>query len=437
MKPFQLNFQPRACQKEAHDNLKRFNVLVWHRRAGKTTFCLVELLRAALKCKHSDGFFAYVAPQRNQAKSVAWDRLKSLLAPLGGDVKFNETELLARLPNGCVIRLYGADNPEPLRGIHLDGAILDEVADMKPKTWSEILRPALSDAGREGWVIFIGTPKGHDFFYQVFSNARTQPDVWFSDLRRASETGILNPAELAQAKADMPPSKYAQEFECDFGASADDTILTFDEVREATERVIEDDSYVDTGARILGVDVARYGSDSSVIIGRQGIWSGKPKMFHSLSTMQLADQIARSIHLWQPDAVFIDIGGIGAGVYDRLEQLRFQVTGVEFGSKASDSGTFRNKRVEMWSRMATWIREGGCLDEAFPVDQILTPKLDFGDAGGRMNLESKQSIRDRGLSSPDVADALALTFACPVFPRSMYAGSAGRADTSYDVFRRT
>lgn len=420
-----LDFKPRPYQADAHKNLKRFNVLVWHRRCGKTVFCLVELLYAALKCSYRDGFFAYIAPQRNQAKTVVWDRLKYYASAIPG-VKYNETELCVSLPNGSKIRLFGADNPDALRGIHLDGAIMDEVADMRPRVWYEVIRPAISDVGREGWVIFIGTPKGHNFFYKLFVEARSQPDAWFSNLLRSSETGAISPSELAQARADMPAAQFAQEFECDFGASVDDSIVSFEDVLEAKGRVPHEDSY-SMSAKVLGVDVARYGNDHSVIIGRQGVWSGRPKIFTKLSVMEFADQVARSISAWEPDAVFIDTGGVGGGLFDRLQQLGYNAVGVEFGSRASDPGVYRNKRVEMWARMATWLREGGCLDEDFPEDELFAPRVDFKDAGGKMGLESKHVMRERGLPSPDVADALALTFAAPVMPRNLARANNGRS----------
>lgn len=428
--PIELSYKPWAHQRRAHSLLKRLNCLIWHRRAGKTEFVLNELLLAAVKDTRPNPFYAYIAPKRNQGKTVAWDRLKAFARQIPGTV-FNETELFSRFTNGAKIKLFGADDPDALRGLHFDGVILDEVADMKPRVWTEVIRPALSDKGRHGWAIFIGTPKGHDFLYKIYTQAVASPDEWFADLQPASRTGIISPQELAAAANTMSASQFAQEFECDFGASADDSILTYDEVLEAIGRETGENDFEDC-AKILGVDVARYGSDCSVIIGRQGNWSGRPKRFNGLGTMELADQVARAIDNWDADACFIDAGGVGGGVIDRLRQLGYSmVYGVQFGARPSDAGAFRTKRVEMWARMATWIREGGALDEDFPIDELFAPKVDFRDAGGRMGLESKQDMRARGMPSPDVADALALTFALPVFPRA-YQGHGGVAETLTD-----
>jgi hypothetical protein len=114
------------------------------------------------------------------------------------------------------VRLYGADNPDALRGIYLDGVVLDEYADMRPSVWGEIIRPLLAD--RKGWAVFIGTPKGKNAFYEVWK-ASLADSEWFSLTLKASETGLLNAAELADARKTMTEPQYAQEFECSFDAA--------------------------------------------------------------------------------------------------------------------------------------------------------------------------------------------------------------------------
>ena len=128
----------------------------------------------------------------------------------------NETELRIDLPSGARIRLYGADNPDRLRGLYLDGAVLDEYADMQPSVWGEIIRPMLAD--RQGWATFIGTPKGHNAFYDLWENAKVDP-AWFAMMLKASETGLIAESELTDAKRTMTADQYAQEFECSFEAA--------------------------------------------------------------------------------------------------------------------------------------------------------------------------------------------------------------------------
>ncbi len=193
---------------------KRWSIAVCHRRAGKTVACVQKLIRAAMLCKLPDPRFAYVAPLYNQAKDVAWTYLKRLSVPLDGSA--NESELRIDLPGGARIRLYGADNPDRLRGLYLDGAVLDEYADMQPSVWGEIIRPMLAD--RRGWASFIGTPKGHNAFYDLWETAKTDP-TWHTLMLRASETGLIDAAELLDAQRTMTADQYQQEFECSFEAA--------------------------------------------------------------------------------------------------------------------------------------------------------------------------------------------------------------------------
>jgi len=194
---------------------KRWGIAVCHRRAGKTVACVQKLIKGALECKRPDPRFAYVAPLYNQAKDVAWTYLKRFAYSLGADP--HESELRIDMPqNGGRIRLYGADNPDRLRGLYLDGVVLDEYADMQPSVWGEIIRPMLAD--RQGWATFIGTPKGHNSFYDLWVNAQTDP-AWYPLMLRASETGLIEASELEDAKRTMTADQYEQEFECSFEAA--------------------------------------------------------------------------------------------------------------------------------------------------------------------------------------------------------------------------
>lgn len=211
-------YTPRQHQAEIERSLARFSVLVCHRRFGKTALSINRLIRAACETKRPDWRGAYIAPLYKQAKTVVWDELKRYCG-LGRDdctVKFHETELRADFENGSRIRLFGAENPDSLRGIYLDGVIFDEVAQMPYRVWSEVIRPALSD--RKGWGLFIGTPQGKNALYRLWENAKRDPD-WFAAMYRASETGIIAPEELAAAAREMAPEEYEQEFECSFTAA--------------------------------------------------------------------------------------------------------------------------------------------------------------------------------------------------------------------------
>lgn len=211
----EIPYEPRAAFLPFHERFERWSVMVAHRRAGKTVACINELLKAALTCDKPEGRFAYIAPHYNQAKDVAWTYVKRF-AGVVPDAEFNEAELRCDLPNGSRIRLYGADNPDRLRGIYLDGVILDEYADMKPSIWGEVVRPLLSD--RRGWACWIGTPKGRNGFWQVFEQAQ-QSQGWFHLMLKASQTGLLAQEELDDARRSMTEEQYQQEFECSFEAA--------------------------------------------------------------------------------------------------------------------------------------------------------------------------------------------------------------------------
>ena len=180
-----------------------------------------HLLRAAVLCPKKAPRYAYLAPTYRQAKAVAWDYLKQFAGGIPG-IKFHETELRCDLPNGGRISLLGAENPDSLRGIYLDGCFMDEVADMPEKVFPEVIRPALSD--REGFCYFVGTPKGQNAFFEMYEQASNNDD-WYTAVHKASETAILNATELRSAKEAMTNDQYAQEYECSWVANVPGAIF--------------------------------------------------------------------------------------------------------------------------------------------------------------------------------------------------------------------
>lgn len=186
-----------------------------HRRAGKTVAAINDLIRDALTCGKPRPRVAYIAPYYTQAKAVAWDYAKEFSAPIPG-VKVNESELRIDYPNGARLRLFGADKYDALRGLYLDAVVMDEPADFPANAWPMVIRPALAD--RKGKATFIGTPKGKNEFWDIWEQARREP-AWFAQMAKASETGAVDAAELAQAEREMGADRYAQEFECSFEAA--------------------------------------------------------------------------------------------------------------------------------------------------------------------------------------------------------------------------
>lgn len=204
-------YKSRAVFKQFHKRQQRWAVLVAHRRCGKTVACLNDIIRRAIQEGKPDGRYAYVAPYMSQSKNIAWSYLLQFAEP--AIARKNESELWIELTNGSRIRLFGADNPDSLRGLYLDGVVLDEYADMRPKLWGEIIRPLLAD--RKGWATFIGTPKGHNAFWDIYQNG-IKDNGWFVETLRASQTGLIDKDELTDAAKMMSEDQYMQEFECDF-----------------------------------------------------------------------------------------------------------------------------------------------------------------------------------------------------------------------------
>ena len=191
-----------------------------------------HLIKSALMCKHKNPRFAYIAPTFKQAKSIAWDYMKQFTAKIPA-TKFNETELRVDLPNGARITLLGAENSDGLRGIYLDGCVIDEYANIEGKLFAEIIRPALSD--RKGYCVFIGTPAGmNNNFYDLYQHANGADD-WFNYKAKASDTKIVDPEELEKAREVMGEKKYLQEFECDWIANIEGAIFG-DEVAKLDDK---------------------------------------------------------------------------------------------------------------------------------------------------------------------------------------------------------
>lgn len=220
-------YKPRSAFIPFHNRRQRRAMIVIHRRAGKTVAAVNDLLIGGLECPLPRPQFAYIAPTYVMAKRIAWDYAKDYGRPLmPPNTKPNESELridvMSRAGTPARLFLAGADNPDSLRGIYLDGAVVDEKALIPPYVTSQILLPALAD--RQGWLVEMGTPKGRNHFYDAWQKALTDPEC-YTLMLRASESGIIPPEELAVLKANMEADEYEQEMECSFTATAKGLIL--------------------------------------------------------------------------------------------------------------------------------------------------------------------------------------------------------------------
>lgn len=232
-----------------------------------------------------------------------------------------------------------------------------------------------------------------------------------------------------------------------FPKAAADRLISIDDVLSAQKRDLDPAEYA-ADARVWGLDPARFGDDESCLARRQGCLARTFKVWRGLDGVQLAQRVGQLLMEAEkdhelPDVLFVDVGGVGASAYDHLRLLGWRdiVAGVDFGGAPGDD-RFCNKRSEMWWELAQWVKRP---TTALPTDaelpgQLVAPAFSYKLSGKRTTfaLEAKESLRKRGVGSPDRADALALTFAEPVLPKGLNLGrsSAGarsqRAVTDYD-----
>ncbi len=435
-----LDYTPRTWQRECHIKKQRFSVYALHRRSGKTELAIMELIDKAMKTDKELAMFVYVAPFLRQAKAIAWARLKSKIEPLRRTsvIDINEGELSVRFKhNGAIIRLFGGDNPDAMRGLRLDGIVMDEVAQLKNELWTDIVQPALSD--RLGWSIFIGTPSGINLFSELYYKA-IEEDGWTASRYTVFDTDSLHPDEVTRLKRDMSETSFAREYLCDFSAQGDDQLIALADTEDAAKRTYQQD-HVKLSPVVLGIDPARFGDDRSVVFRRQGRQAFKPVVYRGIDNMELAARVANLIEEHDPDAVFCDAGA-GSGVIDRLRQLSYDVIEIPFGGKAMKPEQYINRRSEMWWLMKQWIEEGGAIPNDVALKQELATPIYWYDNVGRRVLESKDQIKKRlqGAGSPDLADALALTFALSVakkVPEDIYIKrrKAATQKTDYDPYK--
>ena len=326
--------------------------------------------------------------------------------------------------------------------------------------WSERNSEAFAGQHGEVLVIYDEASSIPDCIYDVSEGAMTTPGaMWFTFGNPTRNTGRFrecfakfkhrwNTRQIDSRTCKMTDKRKLEQWVQDFGEQSDFIkvrvkgqfpsassmqFVSGDLVDDAMER--EAKCYLEEPL-ILGVDVARFGDDQSVVCFRRGRdartieWT----KYRSLDTMQLAARVAELVRLHQADAVFVDGGGVGGGVVDRLRQLHVDCIEVNFGSKAEDA-RYNNKRAEMWGGMRDWLEGGAIPTDRELVDDLIGVEYGFTPTN-KIQLEKKEDMKKRGLASPDMADALALTFAYPVAPKGMAGkrSDMARKRREYDPF---
>jgi phage terminase large subunit len=211
-----IQYRPHKYQLSLHQSRSRFKVIVCHRRFGKTVYAVNQGIRKVLTCPFPEPRVMYCAPFLKQATSIAWDYLIKYSKDIPG-IHINKQKSCVDYPNGGRFTLAGADNIDAHRGIYLDHLVCDEYAQMSPKIWGSVFRPALSD--RHGSADFIGTPMGRgNSFYDLFERAASLPH-WQRFHIPVSNTGLITPDELQSARLEMTEDEYLQEYECSWDAA--------------------------------------------------------------------------------------------------------------------------------------------------------------------------------------------------------------------------
>jgi len=413
-----LLHQTRLYREFGHGRPFRRGCAVWHRRAGKDSVALNLTARDMFR---RVGTYWHLFPEQTQARRAIWNsidgrgrRIIDQVFPAPVRKRISVNEMLVETVNGSSWQMAGSDNFDSLVGSNPVGVVFSEWALAHPDAW-DYIRPILVE--NDGWALFIYTPRGHNHGYATWMNA-LESDGWFSERLTVEDTGLIASDQIeTERRSGMSESKLRQEFYCSFEAASDAQLIPQELVSEAMARTPTMPEPFDE--RVIGVDVARFGDDKSVIYFRHGR-DGAPIAHERLSgwdTMQTAARVADWIHRWGPDAVLIGDGGVGGSVVDRLRQLGFWIAqGVNFGARSDYPRTGEkagNKRTEMWLTARAWLESG-----ALPRDHLLAAELSAPmfsyNAQNALVLEKKDDMKKRGIPSPDVADAFALTFAYPV-----------------------
>lgn len=313
---------------------------------------------------------------------------------------------------------WSVENSEAFAGTHEKHVLvlMDESSKIEDVIW-EVTEGAMTSKGAL-WVAFGNPTRNTGRFRECFAGGRHH-HRWKCRQIDSRSAKMANKAEIEQWIRDYgEDSDFVRvRVKGEFPRASSMQFIGQDIVSEAQARKAHIDQYHHM-PKIIGVDVARYGDDQTVICRRQGIASFEFEKHRELDNMTVAGVLQRYIREWKPDMVFVDEGG-GQGVIDRLRQLgHTQVIGIQFGSKAPDKTHYANMRAYMWGRMKDWLKAGGTI----PIDRDLAADLvgpEYGfNSRDQVLLEKKEDMKKRGLSSPDCADALALTFAMDVMPKT-------------------
>ena len=313
-------------------------------------------------------------------------------------------------------RLWSAENPDSFAGVHnYDGVmvVFDEASGIDDSIWAVTSGFFTENTPNRFWCCFSNPRRNTGYFYEAIEGSKR--DFWQSRQVDARDVEGTDKNVYNQIIEEYGPDSYQAHVEVygSFPSEGDDQFISSTLVDEAMKR----DKWQDDSAPIvMGVDPARFGSDSTVIAIRQGRDIIEVRKFKGDDTMVVVGHVIEAIEQYQPAVVAIDEGGLGAGVVDRLKEQRYKIRGVNFANKSRNPMMYGNMRAQIWGQMKDWLKNASIPKEKTLKTDLISPLMK-PDSKGAIYLESKKDMKARGLASPDSADAIALTFAFPVAHR--------------------
>ena len=320
---------------------------------------------------------------------------------------------------------WSKERSEAFAGTHEEHVlvIFDESSMIDDAIW-EVTEGAMTTQGAV-WLVFGNPTRNTGRFKECFNRYRHR---WLTRQIDSRTAKMANKKQIDQWIEDYgEDSDFVRvRVKGQFPRASSMQFIDQDAVDQSVSRRVPLDSYCGMPI-IIGVDVARFGDDQSVILVRQGLKVLNIQKFREIDTMTLSSLVAQAQDKWVARATFVDVIGIGSGVVDRLIQMGRNVIPVTAGARAADHHKYFNKRAEMWSLMRDWLMSGGQIpDDQELINDLIAPEYGF-TGSEQLQLEKKEDMKSRGMASPDVADSLAMTFALPVAPQLM--------DGEYDYAR--
>ena len=326
-------------------------------------------------------------------------------------------------------RLWSAENPDAYAGVHnFDGVmvIFDEASGIDDAIWAVTAGFFTENTPNRFWLAFSNPRRNSGYFYETFHSKREFWTTKVVDARTVEGTD----KQVYQQIIDEYGADSSQahvEVYGEFPNAGDDQFISSMVVDDAMKRP----QYKDPSAPIvIGVDPARFGADATVLAVRQGRDIVRIIRHRGDDTMTVVGHVIEAIEEFKPAMVFIDEGGLGAGIVDRLKEQRYKIKGVNFGWKSRNPAMYGNMRAQIWGDMREWLKSASIPNDRFLKTDLISPMMK-PDSKGSIFLESKKDMKARGLASPDAADAIALTFSYPVASRGEYNQLDRRATKAY------